>query len=127
MVSRQQHAPLVMNRSRRWVQFSRRHLSALDISGRLCSRYQNAVSNCEGRRRMRRFMISLATIIATVFGVFSFGGAQTAFAAAPNVCMFNAPSGAQLLPLVGAGHVGWGFLSSGSTWIFGATEGSAQV
>ncbi len=75
---------------------------------------------------MRRFMISISMIIAIVLGALSFGNAQPAFAASGQVCLFDAPSGAEVLG-VGLGHVGWGFLSSGSTWIFGATEGSGQV
>jgi len=88
---------------------------------------QHRCEHCEGRRRMRRSTISLVTIIATAFGILSLGRVQPASATAGEICMFNAPSGAELLPGVGAGHVGWGFLSGGSTWIFGATEGAGQV
>jgi len=71
-------------------------------------------------RKIRALVVSA---VLTAAAGLSFGLASPALAlGAGEVCMFNAPSGAELGPLH-EGHVGWGYLVGGtSTWVFGATE-----
>jgi hypothetical protein len=67
--------------------------------------------------RIKRLAAAGALALASATGALVLASPAHALGAG-QVCMFNAPSGAQ-----GAGHVGWGFLIGGSsTWTYGATE-----
>src|SRR5215469_3770594 len=67
--------------------------------------------------------ILAAGVFAAAAGFAVFDTAVPAYALGPgDVCLFNAPSGADV-GLVAFGHVGWGYQIGGtSTWLFGATE-----
>lgn len=66
-------------------------------------------------------MVAAASTLATI----GFAAPAQALGAG-EVCMFNAPSGAQLPLGLNAGHVGWGYLIGGSTtWTYGATESAS--
>lgn len=80
---------------------------------------------------MRRLFVSLHRVAVAALAILAVG-AGLALGAAPaqalgtgTVCMFNAPSGAQLGP-ANMGHVGWAFRIGGTQgWEFGATENAS--
>jgi hypothetical protein len=71
--------------------------------------------------RIRTLIVG--ALLSAVASLSAVGLAAPSYALGPGeVCMFDAPSGAEVLG-ANYGHVGWGYLIGGSTtWVFGATE-----
>ena len=72
--------------------------------------------------RWFRSLLAAVVMVAAVAGITVVVAAPAQALGAGEVCMFNAPSGADVGG-VNFGHVGWAFRVGGSsTWEFGATE-----
>jgi hypothetical protein len=73
--------------------------------------------------RKIRAALAAGTVLAAAAGLCVSLASPAMALGAGEVCMFNAPTGAELGFGLNAGHVGWGYLIGGtSTWTFGATE-----
>jgi hypothetical protein len=77
------------------------------------------------RRKLTLAVSIAACIVVSIIGI-AVVATTPAYALGPGtVCMFNAPSGAEIGPLH-AGHVGWAFREGNTTtWEYGATENAS--
>jgi len=80
-------------------------------------------------RRTLKAVITAVALLGATIGTATVTTAPAQALGAGAACMFNAPTGAQLVPWLGvnAGHVGWAFLEGGTkTWEYGATESATN-
>jgi hypothetical protein len=77
-------------------------------------------------RRKLTLAVSIAvSMVVAIIGMTVVATTPAYALGAGTVCMFNAPSGAELGPLH-LGHVGWGFREGNTTtWEYGATENAS--